>query len=375
MKKDSKLLDLLFGTQNILGLIPGLFCAVGLTLCSLYVTNFIGDAIAWKKNPLSPILVAILLGIILRSSLSLPSMFQPGISFGVKKLLRLGIILMGIRLSILTVLQIGVVAVGMIIICIGAALVCTMIIAKKIGVSDKLGTLIAAGTSICGVSAIVATSPTIQANEEETTYAVGTITIFGILATLCYPYITELLLKLSVSAAGFFIGTAVHDTSQATATALIYDQLWAKKTDMGLTCADIAITTKLVRNTFMIVIIPLLGLWYNKKSFQEKGSTTFKIGTYIPLFVMGYIVMGIVRSLGDYFFGIDHQSWVTTWHEIKGLATFLITVAIACVGLNTDIKKLTHLGYKPFLCGLIAAFSVGLVSWLLVVLFGRVLAF
>lgn len=173
-------------------------------LLSVLMTQAVGNFLPWKKNPLSPILVAIILSLIIRNIVPLPQSFNAGIAFGVKKLLRFGIILMGIRLSIFSVLEISLLALGMVVLCIVSALVTTMFIARKIGVSERLGTLIAAGTSICGVSAIVATSPVINAKEEETAYAVGTITIFGILATIAYPYLTELVLHLPVTSAGFF---------------------------------------------------------------------------------------------------------------------------------------------------------------------------
>ena len=118
--------------------------------------------------------------------------------------------------------------------------------------------------TICGVSAIVAAAPAIDANEEETAYSIGTITLFGILATLLYPYLTELVFRLDVFQAGFFLGTSIHDTSQVTGAALMYDQLWGNQSAGGLTGADIAITTKLVRNSFMMIIIPLLGYLFHQ---------------------------------------------------------------------------------------------------------------
>ena len=161
--KTSKLKYLLFGNQNISALIPGVILAVIVMLIALLLTKTLGKVLPWEKNPLSPILVAIVLGLAVRNTISLPRTFEAGIRFGLKKLLRFGIILMGIRLSIFAVLKIGALAVGMGVICIIAALAITMFLAKKIGISEKLGTLIAAGTSICGVSAIVATGPTIEA--------------------------------------------------------------------------------------------------------------------------------------------------------------------------------------------------------------------
>jgi len=375
-ERKSKLKDLLFGNQDVFSIIPGFILAVAIMLIALFLTKTLGELLPWEKNPLSPILVAIVLGLAIRNTMSLHKRFDAGIRFGLKKLLRFGIILMGIRLSIFAVLKIGALAVGMVVICIVAALVITMFIAKKVGISEKLGTLIAAGTSICGVSAIVATAPTIEAEEEEIAYAVGTITIFGILATIAYPYLTELVLRLPVTGAGFFLGTSVHDTSQVTASALIYDQLWSNKTASGLTGADIAITTKLVRNTFMIAVIPFLGFWFARKNAGETSGRKIQIMKYIPLFVIGYIMMGVVRSAGDGVFGAGKDTcWYGCWQFVKSSATYVIAVAIACIGLNTDIKKLTKLGYKPFACGLIAALSVGMVSWLLVTQFGNYLRF
>jgi len=373
--KDSKIKSRLFGHQNIPSLIPGVLLALIIMLAAIFLTKYLGNLLPYQKNPLSPVLLAIILGLIIRNTVVLHETFDAGIKFGLKKLLRFGIILMGIRLSIFAVLKIGVFAVGLVIICIAAALIITIVISKKVGISEKLGALIAAGTSICGVSAIVATSPAIEAKEEDIAYAVGTITIFGMLATIAYPYITELILHLPVSAAGFLLGTSVHDTSQVTATALIYDQLWAHRTAGGLSGADIAITTKLVRNTFMVFVIPFLGYWFGRKSEQNTSNKKIKIMKYIPFFVFGYVLMGILRSAGDVVFGPDNTTWFSTWHFIKDGAVYVISIAVACIGLNTDVRKLARLGLKPFLCGFIAACSVGAVSLFLILTFGHVLKF
>ncbi len=362
------------GTGKVSGLIPGLVLALAVMLFSVLLTKAAGYLLPWEKNPLSPMLVAIILGMTIRTTVPLPESFNAGITFGVKRVLRFGIILMGIRLSIFSVLEIGVSALGMVVLCIVTALVVTMLIARRLGVSDRLGTLIAAGTSICGVSAIVATSPAIGAKEEETAYAVGTITIFGILATIVYPYMVELVMHLPVAGAGFFLGTSIHDTSQVTAASLVYDQLWSLKTASGITGADIAITTKLVRNTFMIVVIPFLGFLAGRKNAGTVAGPGIRIMKYVPLFVFGYMAMGIVRTLGDHFFGADSPAWAGAWNGVKTVATYTIAVAITSVGLSTDIRKLSKLGYRPFVCGLVVALSVGVVSWLLVTRLGRYLS-
>jgi uncharacterized integral membrane protein (TIGR00698 family) len=367
--------NVLFGNQNILVLLPGVAVAVLVMLAGAVVAGAIGKAMGWKESLLSPILVAIIIGLVVRNVVALPAGLEPGIKFGLSKLLRLGIILMGIRLSILSVLKIGAAAVGMVFVCIVAGLAITAFVAKKLGISEKLATLVAAGTSICGVSAILASAPTIEAEEEEIAYAVGTITVFGMLATMMYPYMTESVLHLSPAAAGFFLGTSVHDTSQVTASALIYDQLWTHRTATGLTGADIAITTKLVRNTFMVFVIPILGYLFARKSARQGSAKGLQIAKYIPLFVLGYILVVLLRSLGDYTFGTASASWTSACGVVKTSATYLIAIAVSCIGLNTNIRRLAKLGYKPFVCGLIAAVSVGAVSWLLVTSLGSHLRF
>jgi uncharacterized integral membrane protein (TIGR00698 family) len=273
IEKKSKIYNLLLGTQNIKMIIPGFLLSTGVLGLSYLLNHIFNELLSFGNKLFSPLLIAVLLGIIIRNFVSLPETFKTGISFGMKKLLKAGIVLMGIRLSVFSVLRIGSMAFGMVAVCICAAIAVTIMLARKIKIRQELGLLISAGTSICGVSAILALTPAIDAEEEEVAYSIGVITLFGIMATIFYPYLVESLLNLNIVQAGFFIGTSVHDTSQVTATSLIYDQLWANKTSSGLTCADIAITIKLLRNTFMLGVIPVLSyLFNNKKTLNKKSS-------------------------------------------------------------------------------------------------------
>ncbi len=372
----SKLSELLPGKTSLKEILPGVLLAAMITACSAGLYTVLGTLFkqaGWNKNPLSIILIAMVLGLIIANILKLPASMKPGITFSIKKLLRLGIILMGIRLSIFAVLKIGVFALGLVAVCIASALIITIFLARMLGISKKLGTLIAAGTSICGVSAIAAVSPVIEAEEKETSYAIATITIFGLAATICYPYLVDMVLHLSTVQAGFFLGTSVHDTSQVAATALIYNQVTETKNATGITGADIAITTKLVRNTFLILVIPLLGILFNRSRSDENNaqSSGFSLFSFIPLFVIGYLIVAIIRTTGDSMFGEDHAEWVASWKWVKTAAKYVIATAIAGVGLNTNIKNLTQLGYRPFLCGLCAAVAVGGISYFLLQLFSQ----
>jgi len=265
--------------------------------------------------------------------------------------------------------------------CISAGIIITTTISRFLHVRPRLGTLIAAGTAICGISAIVATAPAIGASDEETAYAVSTITIFGLVATLLYPYLTELVLHLNLGQAGLFLGTAVHDTSQVTGAAYIYDQVWSRSV------SEIAITTKLVRNTFMVLVIPLLSFLYSRQNSQTKvlqgrNSTGQKISIHkmFPMFVLGFLGFAVIRSVGDLlaagessggsiWFSID--SWLAFYTAVRQIATSLLLTAVAATGLSTRFSRLKELTFKPFLVGLIAATSVGVVSYILVRILSR----
>ena len=172
---DNKLLKALFGTEKVLMVIPGMLIAVAVMLLALVASRYLGAffkaQLNLQKSPVSTFLLAIILGMVIRNIIRFPKIFEPGFKFCVAKLLRLGIILLGIRLSILAIAKIGLVAVIVVIICITSGIVLASLFARAFKVSNRLGTLIAAGTAICGVSAIVATSPAIGAREEETAYA------------------------------------------------------------------------------------------------------------------------------------------------------------------------------------------------------------
>jgi len=374
--KKINLLNIWFGTEKVHTLIPGVMLAVLVTILAMFLKTGIGKLIPALKGGISTVMLAILLGLIVRNIFHVPEVCQPGIKFTVKKLLKLGIILMGIRLSILAVLKIGSVALFVVILTITSAILITTYIAKKMKVERRLGTLIATGTGICGVSAIVATGPAIEAKEEEVAYAVGTITIFGMIVTFLYPYLTNVFLHLSIVQAGMFLGTAVHDTSQVTAASLIYDQLWVAP-GIKPTAADIAITTKLIRNIFMVAVIPIMAMLYHR-GHGESEKKKLNIKKLFPVFVLGFVVMAIVRSIGDYliversFFG-NPEIWQNLCSLTKHWAANFLAVALAGAGLGTAFKKLKALGIKPFFVGLIAAFAVGGVSFILVKSFGHFL--
>ena len=172
-----------------MAVLPGLILALILAIAGQFLSEFIGkDLMGLPKSPISAIMMAILLGILIRNTITLPPSFQAGIRFGLVRVLRLGIVLLGIRLSLGEAGAIGLKSLPVIIGAVGAALLIVTYFGRKLGLSSKLGTLIAVGTSICGATAIVATAPAIGARDDEVSYSVACITLFGVIAMLVYPF-------------------------------------------------------------------------------------------------------------------------------------------------------------------------------------------
>jgi uncharacterized integral membrane protein (TIGR00698 family) len=171
-------------TNQVWVLFPGLVIASALAWVSHWLSNRIGiDLLGFDKSPISPIMLALLIGLIIGSNLKFPDIFQPGFTFVVKRILKLGIIFLGIRLTIFDIFKLGSMGIPIVLICILGALLLTTSFSKWLNLPERLGVLIAVGTSICGVSAILAASPVIDAEEEESTYAIAVITVFGLIAT------------------------------------------------------------------------------------------------------------------------------------------------------------------------------------------------
>jgi uncharacterized integral membrane protein (TIGR00698 family) len=297
----------------------------------------------------------------------------------VKKVLRLGIMMLGIRLSVFDALQLGLTGVPIVVGCILGALLLTSLLSRWLKLPERLGTLIAVGTSICGVSAIVATGPAIDAEDEEVAYAVSVITIFGILATFVYPYAAYRIFGGNPVAAGLFLGTAIHDTSQVTGAALIFSDVFALPRGV-----EVATVTKLVRNVFMALVIPAMALYYARRSGAAEGAPgqRIRIAKLLPLFVIGFLAFATFRSIGDAGIGAggralglwDAAAWGGIHSWIKRWAANLLVVALAGVGLNTSMRILRGLGIKPFLAGLGAALCVGGISIVLIWLMGMFVA-
>jgi uncharacterized integral membrane protein (TIGR00698 family) len=364
-------------------LLPGIVAAVVVMVVGFWLADLIGRGILAMQglssgsSPISGVPVAIVLGLLLRNALTLPAALSPGLKFCVTTVLRLGIVLVGIRLSAFDVARLGLAGLPVVLAAVTAGLVFVTWFNRWLGLPPRLGTLLAAGTSICGVTAIVSTAPAIDADEREVAYAVANVVAFGLFGMLVYPYLAHALLVRSETV-GLFLGTAIHDTSQVVGASLTYRQMYSD--DVVLRVATV---TKLTRNLCLAGVIPLLTWMHLRGSSSASGSRASSISwkTLVPLFVVGFVAMAVVRTIGDATLqstGAAYGVWTASaWSSLTNTVgdfwagrVFLGT-AMAAVGLNTGFSVFKGVGAKPFVVGLAGALVVGAVGMTMAVLFGR----
>lgn len=346
----------------------GLLLAIGIAVVARLLHKLIPGPMLNKA--ISDILIAVVLGLFIRNALRVSGSCEAGIKFALEHVLRFGIILLGLRLSLQDVAATGGAAMLLVFTCIAVALSTAYIIGHLFKIPPRLTALIGVGTSICGNTAIVATAPAIGAKEEEVSFAVAVITLFGLIAVIIYPMIGHTL-GLSDTAFGLWAGTAVNDTSQVVAVGSAYSQ----------TALNVATIVKLMRNTIMAPLIIMISLLLNNKTTSEGSSlpsTVPRGGILIPWFVIGFLTMSLIRTIGIST-GILPQdinrpgTLQMAAFALKGFdeaAKFAILTALAGVGLGTRLQVLLKIGLKPFTVGLCVSVVLSIASLSLIMLFG-----
>ena len=341
--------------KKLLVFIPGIVLAFVLYTLSEGINNIIGiELLGYEKSPISTAMIAILFGMFLGNIFQIRKTFLEGLDFTQKNILKLGIICLGIQLKPFEFLEFGSFAIPLIIVCIITVLIVIKLLIKKLKIPRGMAYLISIGSTVCGTTAIMATAPVIGAKKNEISYAIANITLFGIISMLVYPYFANLYFEGDPLLIGLFLGISIHETAQVAAAGLIYDQQFNSTETL-----NIATVTKLIRNTFLVVMIPLFAFLYNRGQTKEKKYSIIKI---FPYFVLGFVLMIIVRNLGDQIFTISETGiWTSTVDNIKNLSRIFLTMAMAAIGLSTNLRDVKKMGYKPFLVGFIAMATVGIV--------------
>ena len=370
MTTPSPVEDALFGVplRRLHTLLPGLLLTAVLAVVATRLSDVLGRRVLHlEKTPISPVMLGIVLGMMLGYAVRLPATVRPGLRFAVTKLLRLGIILLGIRLSVVDVARLGAASIPVVVACITTGVLLSAALGRWLSLPPRLGTLIGVGTSICGVSAIAATGPAIEAKDEEVAYAIAVITVFGLLAMLGYPFLCAWS-GADPAAIGLFLGTAVHDTSQVNGAALIYAQMRDAPR-----VVDVAIVTKLVRNLFMIAVIPLMTYLHHRRAAAESGETKrVPLARLFPQFVIGFVAMAAFRSAGDALLARGaawpwhYDAWHALHRSLESASGTLMLLALSAVGLGTDFRAMRRMTLKPLFVGLASALAVGAVSLLVI---------
>jgi uncharacterized integral membrane protein (TIGR00698 family) len=362
-------------------LIPGVALAAAVMVASSFLAGLLG---AWvlrlqgippqgRPSPVSAIMVAIVLGMLIANTAGVAGVFAPGLQFGIRKLLRLGIILVGIKLSFLDVVKLGAWGVPVVLTLIAAAIFLTRALGRRLGVSDRLATLAAASTAICGVTATVAVAPTIDADDREVAYTIANVTLFGIAAMFLYPYLAHALFAGTPGAAGMFLGTSIHETAQVMGAALSYKEVFHDEAAM-----KVATVTKLTRNLCLVLVVPALAYLHARGQGAGSRSRRVDVGKLVPVFVLGFVAMAVFRSVGDagarsgLAFGLwDPAAWARVTRLVgESWAPWALGTAMAAVGLTTRLSVFRGLGLKPLYLGALAATLVGVVSLGLAALVG-----
>jgi uncharacterized integral membrane protein (TIGR00698 family) len=312
------------------------------------------------KHPFDSAGIAILLGLVLGNTLAIPTYFQPGIKFSVKKILPLGIVLLGARLNMADLMHVGFTGILLSILEIVLAFTVLRLLGRSMKLGSGITTLLGVGTGICGGSAILAAAPVIEAEEEDVVFSVAVVSLLGTAAMFLFPLIGHLL-GMPQRSFGLWCGLTLHQTPQVVAAGFTY----------GHSAGEIATIAKLARVCLLAPAIFIMGFTYSRSKnrlSEANGSKRKKINyrSLVPTFIIGLFVLVALRTMGllpdvtlhlgsDSVFGsITRNASIT--RLCADLSTFFIVISMAAAGLETRISVLRKIGHAP----LVAA-SVGFV--------------
>lgn len=328
---------------------PGILLCLAIAIPSWFIgTAFpiIGGAV-----------IAILAGMVLTLIIKNKGVLDSGIKFTSKKVLQWAVILLGFGMDLNVVLETGKQSLPIIICTIGISLIMAFLINKFIKMPAKVATLIGVGSSICGGSAIAATAPVIDADEEDVAQSISVIFLFNVLAALLFPSFGQLIGfdTTSGEAFGIFAGTAVNDMSSVTATASTWDGMF----NLGTATLDKAVTVKMTR-TLAIIPITLVLAFARAKKQKSNNAGKINIKKIFPFFILFFIGASIITTIA-----VSCGVSADLFDPLKTLSKFLIVMAMAAIGMNTNIVKLVKSGAKPIFLGFCCWVSITGVSLLL----------
>ncbi len=338
-------------------MLPGILFAVLLAVAAKAFWYLTGSAV-------SPVLCAIALGILWRNVVGAGTWAEAGIEFAGRQLLRVGIALIGLRLTLLVLADVSMAAIPVVLAAVTVAIVTALGLGRLLGVSAGMRQLLAAGTAICGCTAIIAVAPAIHARKADVGIALTCVVLFGSLAMVGYPWLAGALFGESALQAGMFLGASIHDTSQVVGASLIYSE------QFGVPDAvPVAGLTKFLRTLGLLILVPAAAWWGARQSAAESGGATAGLGRRaVPVFVLCFVGLVILRTVGD----ATADTWMPQWQAALGAAQiaseWLLLIGMAAVGLGVTFAHLREAGWRPILLSFLAALATGAAALTVVLL-------
>jgi uncharacterized integral membrane protein (TIGR00698 family) len=332
----------------LIAALPGLAFAVALALAAKGVYYATDAAV-------SPVLCAIALGILWRNFIGAGGWAEAGIEFSGRTLLRIGIALIGLRLTLLVLADVSFAAIPIVLAAVFVALFTTLGLGRLLGVDNGMRTLLAAGTAICGCTAIIAVAPSINARKADIGIALTCVVVFGSIAMMAYPWLAGALFGQEALPAGMFLGASIHDTSQVVGASLIYaDHFFAPD------AVPIAGLTKFLRTLGLLVLVPAAAWWGARGADASvAGAMPGLARRAVPVFVLFFVGFVVLRTVGDYYAGAWMHAWQAALGLAQGTSEWLLLIGMTAVGLGVTFTHLREAGWRPILLSLVAALATG----------------
>jgi uncharacterized integral membrane protein (TIGR00698 family) len=319
--------------ENVKKRLPGILLAAVLALPAWWI----GKLIPVIGSPVAGILLGMIAAFWKR-----PDTLNPGISYTSKKLLQYAIILLGFDMNLFHVFEVGRQTLVLMAFTLTATFLTAYFMAKLLKLDRNTGILIGVGTAICGGSAIAATAPVIGAEDEDVARSISTIFLFNVIAAFLFPALGHLL-GMTDQSFGLWAGTAVNDTSSVVAAGYAFSNA----------AGNLAVIVKLTR-TLMIVPVTLALAVYISREKSGRGGAGYRLTAIFPWFILGFLASSVVRT----FLPIPEDFSKALVQAGK----FLIVMAMAAIGLNTNLIKLIKNGWKPILMGLVCWAALAITS-------------
>ncbi|MGP4041118.1 YeiH family protein [Gracilibacillus sp. D59] len=293
-------------------------------------------------------ILSIFMGMIWRRWFGVRSELEPGITFSTKSLLKLGIILLGVRLDIFQIFEDGFSIIWINVIVILFTLTTIFYLGKLLSLDKQITTLIAVGTAVCGASAIMAVAPLIKSNKQNTALAVTCISIIGTIAAISYILIFSIF-NINSMDFGVMVGATLHEVSHVAATGASTSQI----------SYDTAVIAKLGRVALLIPVAIVIGRLFQRNAIKD--STVYRDKLPIPWFIFGFLGMAMINSAG----------WISdsVADILILISSFLISMAMAGIGLNVDFNDLKKAGIRPVFVSIAGYISLLILVLVLIQLF------